>query len=54
MKKATVKATGEKLIVYKLHNGNYHDYENMGMDKPPAAAKAGKKEFTKSELIIEN
>lgn len=49
---ATVKATGEKLVVYKLHSGNWYDYDNMGAGDPPKALKAGKKEFTKDELII--
>ena len=49
---ATVKATGEKLNVYKLHNGNFFDYDNMGGNMPPSAAKAGKKEFAPEELII--
>lgn len=49
---ATVKATGEVLAVYKLNNGNYYDYDNMGAHLPPFAAKSNKKEFQKSELII--
>ena len=49
---ATVKATGEKLTVYKLGNGNYYDYKAMGASEPPTASKAGKKEFTPSELTI--
>ena len=49
---ATVKATGEKISVYKLHNGNYYDYKNMGENEPPQATKAGKKEFAPDELII--
>ena len=49
---ATIKSTGEIIKVYKLKNGNYHDYENMGYSEPPKAHKAGKKEFTPSELTI--
>lgn len=49
---ATVKATGEKVIVYKLNNGNYYDYERMGANEHPTASKAGKKEFAKDELIL--
>lgn len=50
---ATVRATGEKLTVYKLiQAGTFYDYDNMGGDKPPAAMKAGKKEFRPDELII--
>jgi hypothetical protein len=49
---ATVKSTGETLTVYKLQNGNYYDYENMGANMPPSAQKAGKKEFDKTELIL--
>ena len=51
-KKATIKATGEKLNVYSLRNGNYYNYDNMGSGKPPSAIKAGKKEFKKDELIF--
>ena len=50
--KAVVKETGEKLKVYKLHNSNYYDFDNMGADMPPKALKANKKEFTKDELRI--
>ena len=50
---ATVKATGEKLNVYKLKNGNYYDYDSMGANLPPSAPKAGKKEFSPTELILE-
>lgn len=53
---ATVKATGEKLRVYKLKSGNYYDYDNMGADLkmfPPSAPRANKKEFTKEELILQ-
>jgi hypothetical protein len=49
---ATVKATNEKLIVYRLNNGNYYDYQNMGANQPPAAPKAGKKEFKADELNL--
>lgn len=51
---ATVKATGEKLIVYRKHNGNYYDYEKMGANELPSAPKANKKEFTKDELTLGN
>lgn len=50
--KAKVKETGEILTVYKLHNSNYYDYDNMGEDMPPKAVKANKKEFSKNEVII--
>jgi len=50
--KATIKATSEKITVYRLNNGNYFDFENMGANMPPSAVKAGKKEFKESELII--
>lgn len=52
---ATVKATGEKLLVYKLSGGNYYDYKNMGADLkmfPPSAPIANKKEFAPDELVI--
>ena len=49
---ATVKETNETLTVYKLQNGNYYDYENMGVSSPPSAHLVGKKEFTKEELIL--
>lgn len=48
---ATIKATGETIRVYKLHDQDFYDYDNMGEDKPPAASKAGKKKFSKEELI---
>ena len=47
---ATIKSTGERIRVYKLRDGNYADYDNMGMDQPPKAMKANKKVFTESEL----
>lgn len=50
--KATVKATNEQLIVYKMKNGNYYDWDAMGENQLPTASKAGKKEFIKDELII--
>lgn len=49
-KKAKVKATGEVLTVYKLQNGYWYDYVNMGVNYPPSAPKAGKKEFKENEL----
>lgn len=49
---ARVKATGEVLTVYKMKDGNYYDYENMGSDFPPKAIRAGKKQFEPYELII--
>lgn len=52
---ATVKATGEKLLVYKLNSGNYYDYKSAGVDLkmfPPSAPIANKKEFTPDELVI--
>lgn len=52
IKPVTVRATGEKLNVYKLQNGNYYDYDAMGAGDPPTAHKADKKEFTKNELSI--
>ena len=53
--KAIIKATNEKINVYRLNNGNYYDYDNMGENMPPAAIKSGKKEFSKDELnIIDN
>ena len=50
--KAKVLATGEKLIVYKLANSNWYDYENQEQDKLPVAVKANKKEFTPDELEL--
>lgn len=49
-KKAKVKSTGEVIKVYKLSGGNWYDFDNMGADQPPAALRAGKKEFKESEL----
>lgn len=49
MKKAMIKATGETVAVYKLHSGNWYDYDNMGVGSP-AKSKLGKKEFKESEL----
>ena len=51
--KATVISTGETVLVYRLKNGNYNDYENMGASLPPTAIKAGKKEFEPKELKLE-
>jgi len=51
--KAIVKATSETLKVYRLKNGNYYDFENMGENMPPSAKKAGKKEFKPDELIMQ-
>ena len=48
---ATVKATGETITVYKLHDGTYHDYDNMGVGFRPQS-KTGKKIFTPDELVI--
>ena len=48
---ATGRATGEKIQVYKLNNGNYYDFKNMGCHMPPCST-TGKKEFEKSELIV--
>lgn len=50
LKKATIIETGETIDVYRLDTGNWYDYEGMGMDKPPTAAKADKKEFEEKEL----
>lgn len=50
--KAKVKDTGEILTVYKLHNSNYYDYDNMGANEPPSAIKANKKEFSKDEISL--
>ena len=47
---ATIKATGERIRLYKLNNGNYYDFDNMGANQPPSAPKANKKEFTKDKL----
>lgn len=52
VRKVTVKATKETLNVYSLKNGNYHDADRMGANELPTAQKAGKKEFTKDELIF--
>lgn len=51
---ATVKSTGEKIKVYPSRNlpDVWYDFDNMGCDKPPAAMRAGKKQFQSSELII--
>ena len=49
---ATVKKTGENLIVYSLKDGNFYDFENLSEALPPSAPKSGKKEFTKDEIII--
>lgn len=51
-KRAIVKATSENVNVYLLKNGNYHDADAMGNNEAPTAKKAGKKEFTKDELIF--
>ena len=50
--KAKVLATGERLKVYELANGNWYDYENQEQDKLPVAVKANKKEFTPNELEL--
>lgn len=50
--KAKVIATNETLKVYKLANGGYYDYENQEEEDPPAAKKAGKKEFRPEELAV--
>lgn len=50
--KVRVNSTGEILEVYKLKNGNFYDYKNMGEHLPPSAPISGKKEFKKSEVII--
>lgn len=49
---AIIKATDEKIIVYKLRNGNYYDFNNMSSSEPPSAPKANKKEFLPNELTI--
>ena len=49
---ATVKETGEKITVFKLSDGDYYDFDNMGEHQPPQATKAGKKKFKPEELII--
>ncbi len=46
---ATVKATGEKITVYKLDDGTWYDYDKMGQHEPPQS-KTGKKKFEASEL----
>lgn len=51
---ATVKATNEKIVVYRLANGNYYDSMAIGADAKPSAHIANKKEFTPDELIIHN
>lgn len=45
-----IKETNEKVIVYKLKNGNFYDFENMAKNLPPTAKEAGKKEFTPNEV----
>ena len=50
--KAKVKATSETLNVYKLNNGNYYDYDNMGKSNLPSATVANKKEFKSNELFL--
>jgi hypothetical protein len=52
--KATIKETNETINVYKLNNGNYYDYDNMGEHQPPSAILAKKKEFKPNELIIQS
>ena len=49
---AIVKATKEPIKVYKLHHGDWYDYDSMGEGDLPSAPKAGKKEFTSDELIF--
>lgn len=49
--KVQVIQTGEVIECYKLSNGNYFDYNNMGADKP-ATSSTGKKEFSESEVKI--
>lgn len=49
---AIIKATGEKITVYKLRNGNYYDRLAMGENEKPFAQKANKKEFAPEELQI--
>ena len=50
--KAKVIETSERIKVYKLANGNWYDHDNQRQDLPPAAPKAGKKEFTPDELEL--
>lgn len=49
---ATIKATGEKIKVYRLENYNWYDYDAINDSINPTAPKAGKKEFEKKELIF--
>jgi len=53
IKKATVIATGEKIKVYKLNGGRWHDYDSQG-SFPPSAPKSGKREFSDHELKFES
>lgn len=50
--KATIKATGETILVYRLSNVNYYDSNAMGANIPPSAPKANKKEFKPEEITI--
>ena len=50
--KAKVLATGERLKVYELANGNWYDFDGMEQDKAPTAVKARKKEFNSNELQL--
>ena len=50
--KVRIIQTGEEIEVYRLSNGNYYDYHNMGVSDIASAPKAGKKEFKKKELLF--
>ena len=54
MQQIKIKATGEMINAYKLHNStnNWYDYDNMGMHELPSATKANKKEFKPGEVIV--
>jgi len=49
---ARIIETEEKIVVYRLQNGNYYDRANMSEALPPNAQKAGKKEFSPEEVEI--
>lgn len=49
IKEIIIKATGEKLMAYKLKTGNWYDYNGMGKSDPPTS-RTGKKEFLPDEV----
>lgn len=48
---AKIKKTGETVTLYKLENGNWYDFNNMGAHEPPTST-TGRKEFAADEIEL--